>query len=267
MPRPARTHPVAFPAARFRVLDGATEMAVAEAVAAPVSRPERVTAVLSAIYAEIGGDAVDPAKLRRISSAGREWLLQRAALRLASPENWFEAPCVACGETLDLEVGLDRVPRTAAGTGFPKVDVETSLGPRQFEAPNGGHEEDFARTSQPDPRRVFAALCGLSDTAEADAIRFDEADLAAIDAALEETSPEVADGVDVLCPACGAATRARIEPLSFGFPKYGALLAEIHLIARSYHWAEAEILAMPAHRRQSYANLIRAEQFPRGRVH
>lgn len=258
MTRAPLTDLAAFPEVRFCPLDGVVELGVAEAAADGQSRPARVTEVLTLAYQDLGADAA-----RRISSAGREWLLQRAASRFHGGRRWFETTCQACGEPFDLEVLLDRVPRADPGPGFPVADVVTSLGPRRFEAPNGRHEEAFAKTQAGDPRRVFAALCGMSDEAEAEAIRFTEDDLVGIDAALEATSPEIADGVDATCPACQASTLTRIDPLGFAFPKPATILGEVHLLARAYGWGEAEILALPVPRRRAYADLIKGHQSAR----
>ncbi|MEM7505592.1 MAG: hypothetical protein AAF415_02515 [Pseudomonadota bacterium] len=255
MTRARQTLRDAFPEARFRPLDGLVELGVAEAASDARSRPARVTEVLSLIYEDLAPD-----NARRVASAGREWLLQKAATQFQGAQRWFETTCTTCGTPFDLEVHLDQVPRAEPGPDFPVADVVTSLGPRQFEAPNGGHEEAFAEVEADDPRRVFAALCGISDVAEAEAIRFTDADLAGIDAALEATSPEIADGVDTICPACHASTLTRIDPLGFAFPKPAAILAEVHLLAQTYGWGEAEILALPITRRQSYASLIRRDR-------
>ncbi|MEX2520667.1 MAG: hypothetical protein WD969_15190 [Paracoccaceae bacterium] len=259
MARTIETLPAAFPEIRFRAFDGETELAIAEAAASAGSRPARVTAVLSAICAEVAGEPGGYAVIRRVCAAGREWLLQRAALHLyGDGAGWFEASCPTCGATFDLRVALDRVPRAEPGSGFPVAEVETSLGLRRFETPNGAHEEAFC-AREGDPRRVFAALCGHAERAEAEAIRFDEADLERIDMALEAASPEIADGVDARCPACGAETMVRIEPLDFAFPRLDDIFREVHRIAAAYRWREPDILALPVHRRRAYAALIRGD--------
>lgn len=257
---PSGTMPEAFPAARFRALDGRIELAVAEAAEAAASRPARVTAILAAMYGEIGGEPGGRDAARRVSAAGREWLLQRAGLRFCGGADWFEAPCSGCGEPFDVTLSIEDTPRRPAASDFPVAEVSTSLGPRAFEAPNGGHEEAMARRREEEPRRVFAALCGLSPEAETEAIRFTPADLGAIDAALEAVSPEIADSIEVACPNCGAETSARIDPLTFAFPRLSKVLAEVHLIASAYRWAEGDILALSLPRRRSYAALIRADR-------
>lgn len=270
MARAPITHPSAFPETEFRSLSGAVELAVAEAAAGPATRPEQVTAVLAAIYDEIAGERATAALVRRLSAGTREWLLQRAALRFRSDLEWFEAPCQACGAAYDVAMSVAAAPRKPPGPDFPVTTVETSHGPRRFEAPCGAHEEDAARRLGGDPRRSFAALCGLADDAGTEAARFDDDDLARIDAALEELSPDVATSAGARCPSCGSETVARMELLHFTFPKPMDVLAEAHLLASAYHWTEDRILAMSPARRRDYAELIlhdrRGRRGPLGRA-
>jgi len=261
MARAPVTHRLAFPEARFQPLSGAVELAVAEAAAAPATRPERVTGVLAAIYDEITGEQTTPALIRRLSAGTREWLLQRAALRFRSDLEWFEAPCQACGAAYDLAMSVAAAPRKPPGPNFPVTTVETSLGPRPFEAPCGVQEEAAARRpGDDDPRRLFAALCGLADDAGTEATLFNEDDLVRIDAALEELSPDVASSAAARCPSCGSETAARMEPLRFIFPRPMDVLAEAHLLASAYHWTEDRILALSPARRRDYAQLIRHDR-------
>ncbi len=183
--RSAETHPVAFPATTFRPLAGTTELAIADAASGGGTRPERVTALIAAVYETIGEDEATPALARRLAAGSREWLLQRAALRFTPEVDWFVAPCSTCGEPYDVSLSITGAARQEAHGGFPVAEVETSLGLRRFEAPNGGHEERLARQDGGDPRRTFAAVCGLNEEAESEALRFTERDLDAIDEALE----------------------------------------------------------------------------------
>ena len=204
--RSAETHPVAFPATTFRPLAGTTELAIADAASGGGTRPERVTALIAAVYETIGEDEATPALARRLAAGSREWLLQRAALRFTPEVDWFVAPCSTCGEPYDVSLSITGAARQEAHGGFPVAEVETSLGLRRFEAPNGGHEERLARQDGGDPRRTFAAVCGLNEEAESEALRFTERDLDAIDEALESISPDVADSTVSVCPNCGAET-------------------------------------------------------------
>lgn len=256
----AATLPEAYPEASFRPLDGAVEIAVAEAAARLEPRPAKVTALLAAAYAAVGHVPATPAALRRLCSAGREWLVHRAAIRFAGADGWFVTDCTHCGAPFDLHVPLASLPRSAPGPGFPVTRVETKLGVRHFETPNGAHEEAFAVMATADPRRAFAGLCGLEPDAAEAAARFDTDDLALIDAALEALSPDVADSVDATCPECGAANAARLDPFVFAFPAPATVLEDVHRIAGAYGWGEADILALPSDRRRAYVRLIRRDR-------
>ena len=74
-------------------------------------------------------------------------------------------------------------------------------------------------------------------------------------------APEVSRPIAGRCPACGATVEA---PLHVTRLVVGELTREsanlhddVHLIARAYHWREAEILKLPRRRRQAYAERIR----------
>lgn len=255
--RASQTLAVAFPSHEPHPLDGALELAVAESLAARASRPERVTRVLGTVFRQISGQATSLPRVRLLASSAREWLLQRAAGLFWTDPGWFQAKCLHCAAAYDVATVLADAPRKPAGRGFPVVTVRTSLGERDFEVPNGLHEEHLAYAPGLDPVRTLLAQCGLDGRAAQDAQQFTDDDLARIESALEAAAPEVADEVVTTCPSCGAETRARIDPLAFAFPDVATLLHEVHAIAAAYHWAEDAILALPSQRRRAYARLAR----------
>lgn len=252
---PAPLHPLPTP--RLRALDGATELAVAEAVATARSRPEAVTAILAALFETIDGRPATPALAQTLPCGTREWLLQWSAHRLNLGTRWFEAECAHCGAPYDIALDLTHpVYRAADGAGT-QVNVETSLGTRAFAIPTGAHEEALASVAPGgDPRRAFAALCGLSRDAVADAPRFDEHDLELIDEALEAASPDIADAISAICPDCGAETESRIDPLLFAFPDESRILRDMHVIASAYGWPPDAILKLSARHRAFHAGMI-----------
>ncbi len=248
---------VAFPSHRPRALTGAVEIRLAQAVWSREARPVRVSRVLELMFDRISGQPVTAERVRRLASSAREWLLQKAALRVWPDNGWFQARCSVCAQDADLPVTLARVPRKPSEGSFPLVTVETSLGVRRFEAPNGAHEEALGTAStMRNPVRHLLALCGLGDTVEADAKAFTAEDLTRIEAAFEAACPDVADVVSAACPSCQAAIEAHIDPLQFAFQPANQILHEVHTIAGAYHWSEVEILALPSSRRTAYADLI-----------
>lgn len=258
--RSPQTLAVAFPSYQLRPLTGETGLALARAVWSGEARPVRVSRVLELMFEQISGQPVTPDRVKHLVSSGREWLLQQAALRFWPDNGWFQARCSTCEKDFDLPVTLAQAPRKPAAEGFPMIELDTTLGRRAFEAPNGVHEERLAIEPGSDPTRRLLALCGLEQSAVDDAMAFTSDDLAHIESVFEEVCPDVADSVVTQCPDCHADIVARIDPLQFAFPRAQTLLREVHTIAGTYHWSEAEILALPASRREIYAELIRADR-------
>ncbi|WP_238366283.1 hypothetical protein [Mesobacterium pallidum] len=249
---------VAFPSALPRVLTGRVELELADALTPRLPRPQRVTAVLTALFDRVGGEAATPSLLWRLATGARAHLLLRAARAFFPARGWFSGRCDGCGGEYDLHLDLGQVPRSEPLEGYPLVTVQTSLGPRRFEVPNGLTEDHLSRDSTAD-RRTLAGLTGLSDRAQAEAARFTPGDLAAIEAALDEATPDVAEEIQSTCPDCGAGVSARLDPLDFAFPAPDRLDREIFLIARCYGWDEPTILALPSARRRRHAAMIAAD--------
>ncbi|WP_020180053.1 hypothetical protein [Methylopila sp. M107] len=260
----ARAHPtIAIGLPRFmpREPDGFAEFAISRGAGATAPRPVRVSRVLAAALKTIDGEEATLGLVRCLSAGTREWLLQKVAALFRPRQDWFEGDCTVCSARYDVALDLAELPAKPCGAGFPTVAVETSLGRRLFDAPNGFDEETLARSHVAgDPRRRLAGLCGLSDDAQAEAARFDLADLDRIDAALDEATPQPSERSATRCPSCGHATEAAIEPLSFAFPSEISLLREVHRIAAHYHWSEDAILSLPTRRRRQYLSIIGSER-------
>jgi hypothetical protein len=256
----APTYPAGLRSPRLRDMDGTTELAAAEAVAASRTRPEAVTAVLAAMLESVNEAPATPENMRALPSALREWLLQWTTSRTHPQLRWFEARCEQCGEPYDLSIDLSRPAYRESDCAAGTAIVETSLGTRHFAVPTGEHEERFALLPGGDPRRGFAGLCGLSSAAAEEALQFGEHDLELIDEALQSASPDIADSVAIICPSCKSATSGRIDPLEFAFPREGDILREVHLIARAYGWSLRDILRLKARQRGVCTDMIVRER-------
>lgn len=257
----------AFPYAEMRPMSGATELGIAEAASQPRHRPEKVSHVLNAVYETISGQVVTLDFVRHLPSGSREWLLQQAAHYFHPEIEWFETSCVHCDQLYDISLNLNQPAKHSPKENVLQIEVETSLGNKIFEIPNGLHEEAFSKSEQDlgDPRRLFIALCSESNNAIEDALQYNEHDLVLIDEAMEKASPEIADITLTICPSCGNETSAQIEPLIFAFPKEGKVLQETHLIASSYGWSYEQILNLNIRHRSFYASMIKNDnrQFKR----
>jgi hypothetical protein len=228
----------------FRPVDGALEAALAEAAAAP-SMPAAVTAALAAALAEIGGEPATPEAVRELAVGDRQFLARRLGAHLGRDRVWLTAACRACGTDFDFEVPQTELPVKEAGAGYPYAEVEGL----RLRVPTGGDQEAVADLDDDEAVRALFERCLLGGTA-------DDGDLAAAETAVEAVAPEVALAALAACPACGASNEIAVDPYLALSVSPDELFVEVHLLASSYHWSEAEILALPRARRQLYLCLI-----------
>jgi hypothetical protein len=225
----------------FRPVDGALEAALAEAAAAS-SMPKAVTSVLAAALAELGGEPAGEETVRNLPVGDRQFLVRQLSVHLGHDPGWLTATCRACGESFDFEVRQADLPVKEAGESFPYAEA----GGLRLRVPTGADQEAIAGLSDERAVKVLFERCRIEG----------DGDRAAAEAALEEVSPEVALAALVACPDCGASNEVAVDPY-LGLPAHSEeLFAEVHLLASTYHWSEAEILALPRARRQLYLRLI-----------
>ncbi|SEM05751.1 hypothetical protein SAMN04489760_103108 [Syntrophus gentianae] len=251
----------------FRPLTGEVELALAEAAEEGSSLPTRVTKALAAALEHIGGDTPLPATVAALSVGDRQFLMARLAVGFGLGEDWFTARCGKCGEQFDFAVDYRNLPVKEAGEGYPFAGVETSLGRCNFRVPTGADQEILAGLdddSEPIRCLVKCCLVALSgrrvedNPSHGDMVEaFAPGDIARIEAALEEAAPEMAVSVQAPCPVCGTPHEIDVDPYRILYNRLGGgLLREVHILASTYHWSEAEILALPLHRRRRYLDLI-----------
>ena len=76
---------------------------------------------------------------------------------------------------------------------------------------------------------------------------------------MAEADPQADVQLALVCPACGHTWQATFEIVSFLWAELSAwaerTLADVHALASTYGWREADILAMSARRRQRYLEL------------
>jgi hypothetical protein len=80
-----------------------------------------------------------------------------------------------------------------------------------------------------------------------------------VESAMEAMAPSLASELQGVCPACGAPMPALFDPLQYALREFAEqavfVYEEVLAIARLTHWAEADILGLPAARRARYAEL------------
>jgi hypothetical protein len=172
----------------------------------------------------------------------------------------FDCPRAGCGARCEVRFRLAEYlapvrPRAAIGVGecaertgwFRLGDA-----PAAFRLPTAADQQ--AVLGAADAARRLAARC------------LDPPDMAAplrvrAERAMAAMAPEVSRPVSGQCPACEALVRAGLHLPSLVVTELRraavGLHEEVHLLAATYHWQEAAILALPRARRRAYAEHAR----------
>ena len=219
------------------------------------AQPELATAILARCAIDDAGEPVAPDAAWRWSVADR--LQALLAILAASHGPALDALCAcgdpACGAAIALELPLASLVRRAP----PHVEWRDA-GNRVLRArmPSGedlrawrGHLDDPAWMAA----RLLASIDGATPQAPWHPT---QADVDALDAELEAADPLTALTVPVRCPECGADTPVALDlerlALEALHRRQRTALDDVHRLALAYHWAEADILALPEARRRAY---------------
>ncbi len=245
--------------ARFRPLTGRIEQSLIES-AANLDRPAYVTAVLSQVLDAIGESAVDADIVSRLTVADRQYLMLRLAALLGGEQMWLKVDCGHCGEPFDVELQRCELPVKAAGDSFPEVSLHLENWDIKARVPNGQDQQAISQISEDEALLTLLQQCICSVNGESPHADFsrllNEAEIEAIDEALDEVAPAVCDRLLVSCPECHTEQSALLDHYAnIGLDEY-FFYDEIHTLASHYHWSEAEILDLPRTKRRRYLQLI-----------
>ncbi|HRF06912.1 MAG: hypothetical protein ABTR27_06795 [Candidatus Competibacter phosphatis] len=253
--------------ARFRPLTGRIEQAVIES-SDVADRPAYVTSVLCRALDSIGAGPADEASVARLGVADRQYLILRLGALLGGEQLWLKLRCAACDAWFDVDLRRNELPVRAAAEGYPWISLQ--LGARHIEAvvPNGEDQQaiaalDDAAAMQRLLRRCIRRVDGAAPGEEFFA-RLSEADIEALDEALDDLAPAVCDRLQVDCPECHHSQQAPLDHYAqLGIDEY-VFYDEVHTLASHYHWSEADILDLPRSKRQRYLDLISRSAALRG---
>jgi len=124
-----------------------------------------------------------------------------------------------------------------------------------FRLPTVGDQIAVTAVAQPATRLVV--LC-MDEAARQRRYR------ARVERAMAAMAPQLSRPIEGACPSCGAAVRAGLSVTRIVVSEMRRAAADLHdevdLLARAYHWPQAEILSLPRDRRHAYAERIRRSQ-------
>jgi hypothetical protein len=252
--------------ARLRPLAGTDELRVQEAAVTGEPRASLVTALLAACTAAIGdlGD-VDEPLVEALCMGDREALLLHLRRLTFGEAIQAVVSCPACTELLDLELRVADLLVPPAGPCEPEpvVAIEAEGARWRVRLRRATGADQLAVLHEVGAGALLLRRCVLSlERGDGVAWPLDAIPpglAAALDGMLAELDPQAEIRLDLACPACRQGFAAPFDAAGHLFAEIaaeaGLLLGEVATIARTFHWREADILALPRPRRRAYAAL------------
>lgn len=214
------------------------------------------------------GDADD---LASMPIGRRDHLLLQLHARLFGPTITGLAGCPHCHAVVETALDCDDV-LAAADAGPFDHDAGQALewrGPDariRFRLPDSG--DLLAIDGCDDPDRAAAILlsrCVIDAQRGGEALGADamsDGEAAGVAAAMAAADPLADLRLAIDCPGCGTRWNTGFDPAGFLWQELHAwalrTLREIDLLARAYHWHEADILALGPRRRRAYLEMCAA---------
>ncbi len=219
----------------------------------------RLVSLLAAVYPEHSEEHLLKLPLGR-----------RDALALAAHERWFGAQlislavCPLCHEHLELNLKVADIQVAPKPSPASELACEVDGFRLRFRLPDSHDIILLENVASPDDaHQLLWSRCLLSASAEQRHYQADELPdtvLIAMEAAMSEADPQANVQFDLSCPACRHRWLAAFDIATFIWKEIHAwaqrILAEVHLLAKTYGWHEADILAMSPTRRRLYLNQI-----------
>ena len=217
-------------------------------------------ALLSRVVRRVDGEPID---WSTVSITDVDVLLLRLRQRVIGDSITAELSCPApsCSARVDIGFSIGGYldhhrPRTpprlvpAEEHGWFRLDDTDT----EFRVPRAS--DQIAIALDPHPERALLLRCIRAAAVAAPARR-------RIEAAMEAMAPCLYSELEGSCSECGAKVTCRFDPLQYTLRELRDQAAFVYedvcAIARCTHWAEVDILALPALRRARYAELAQQE--------
>ncbi len=257
--------------AELRPLTGEDEALLLEAGAA-LSPARRTTLLLGRCLTRLGPWAPVPAEAVRDLAVGDREALLLHLRRLSLGERLqcvLRCPDPACGERmdLDLEVRDLLVPPSPAAALWHEVEfaAEGSRWRARFRLPTGADQEEAAQIALSDPaaaadRILRRCLQHLERDPPGPVGEIPAAVAGRLAARMAEGDPQAELTLQLTCPVCGGGFSSIFDAAAWLFQELAGAAAglwrEVHRLALSYHWSEAEILRLTGRKRRLYLDLL-----------
>jgi hypothetical protein len=185
------------------------------------------------------------------------------AVALASGDRRLQSsvrcPKTECGEMIELDIELAAFLNRDETRSFDWSPEPARM--LHVALPTGEDQKKWLNRGETAPRAMARQLVQSVDGCPPPGDwQIPEAWVDGLAAELEQGDPLTALELEARCPACGAALSVEFDletELLRGFAaRQSRTLQQVHRLASVYHWSEAEILRLPAWRRNYYLSRL-----------
>jgi hypothetical protein len=258
--------PVSGRTVALRALTGGEDLLLVDTPRTPAGDAGLAVGLATRLAVGVEGEAPD---WGRLSAADLDVLVLR--LRQAMLGDRIradvECPAAGCSRRIDIEFGIDELLRHYTPAEPPVGDgwacepggesgwfslVRAGRPQAEFRLPTAA--DQVAVAGRADAAAELARRCLRPDPPPADLLERVEAAMAAL-------APTMATDLEGACPECGVTVPLYFDARWFALRELRDRAAfvyhDVDVLARRYHWSEADILALPHGRRSAYAELAR----------
>lgn len=202
--------------------------------------------------------------VRSLDLAQRDWLLIELRSRSLGSRIKGEVVCPRCGSAEEVEFAAADLPiQPPAETRPLVIDLPSGKVARLRRLAAGDHEQFAATPGLDGAAQMALALNRALVSVEGEPGSLEDEDRRALEQALASSVPEELK-INIDCHACGQQMAARFGACAFFLAELRehskTLIDDVHTLARTYHWNEADVLRLTLRRRLAYLLRIEAER-------
>lgn len=236
------------------------------------AQPRVTTDVLQLCLRGAGGQRLSGEDIWSWTVGGRLQGLLAVAQASLGPKILQTVPCGACGEHMEIEIEW-------AAFGDDRDSLPFEWEPQDgvrllMRVPTGRDQMELIGRGVEDWPEALAGLLRVDRDGNEEGNEegdrpfesglFESGWVESFSDRLAEADPMTVLFLQAPCPYCGEQKSQDLDLesliLSHLKGRQEAMLSEVHLLARHYHWTEDEILALPPWRRRRYLQMVGAER-------
>ena len=236
----------------------------------PASTARIVSGLLSRCIRRLGmEEGVTPERVSLLTVGDRESLLLHLR-RITFGEVMAAAlTCPFCAAQMDVDLSALNFLLDAYSDARPEhetiLDIGGCVHRIAFRLPVGADQEAAASAPTSDAgARLILARCLLAMDPELEVALWPGEAIDEIGARMSALDPQAELRLTLPCADCGATIETMFDAASYFLHELALrgrwLHREVHLLARNYHWSEADIFSLSRTRRQTYLSLIAWER-------